>query len=213
MRGVSDGTWVCGARYSLTKRLFHSPHHASVTGVEEDDMRQRSTRAALLAVLAGAIAGCAMEGIDQGGADQPPDTQVAISETHMMEATNEGYKILRRSDNTVFSRTFFDIFPGGVNSPCGTAIVTDPRLRFHRQTGRWFLVHALEEGSVNTQNFGGWCLAVSKTGNPLGAWRTFFIPLPSHGPNCASGYQTFCPADSCGCTPNSTVCMTMFPDF
>ena len=106
----------------------------------------------------------------EGAGFYPPDSQVAAGPAHIAEAVNLQVRIWTKDSPPVLVTTF-DI--GDFLSFLGVddSILTDPKLRFDPQSGRWFL--AVIAYPVPT---GAFILAVSTSDDPTGEYNVYVIP-------------------------------------
>jgi len=102
----------------------------------------------------------------------PPDTQIAVGPNHVFEAVNDWVRIWSRQ--TTPPSTAYDVDLGtffGVGFLTTlTDVVSDPRVLYDRASDRWFVSCVTLESLLNTAD---WRLAVSKTGDPAGAYTLY----------------------------------------
>jgi hypothetical protein len=87
----------------------------------------------------------------------PPDTQVGVGPNHIVEAVNLEMRIWLKETGAVLSTSSLNSFFET------SAELSDPKIRFDAQSGRWFIAVI----SYNTSfTAGAWRLAVSTTSDP-----------------------------------------------
>ncbi len=151
----------------------------------------------------------------------PPDTQVAAGLTDLFEMVN--------LEGSIFTKAGTALSMGSLNSFFGLAssiLSFEPKIRFDRNSGRWFAVLISENGtSEATSTSGQWNLAVSTTSDPTAEFVLYVLPsaansypdFPAIGisddkivltanayscsPDCSSGtYLVSCPINNFTCT-------------
>ena len=98
--------------------------------------------------------------LSESGGWIPPDTQIGVGPNHIVEAVNLEMRI--------WNRTTGEVTTSGLNSFFQTsAQLSDPKIRYDSQSGRWFIAVI----SYNTSfTAGAWRLAVSTTSDPTGSF-------------------------------------------
>ena len=135
-------------------------------------------RVAATLILVALAAGCGIDGLrrtDSGGGVfpngiEPPDTQVAVGPSHVVEIVN--YARMRVIDKAHLG-TFTDVDLHGVVGCPG--LIADPRVQYDAASGRWF-ISLLQTDSPGPA---AWCLAVSTDGNPSSFYHYEF-DLPNN---------------------------------
>jgi hypothetical protein len=114
----------------------------------------------------------------QGQAD-PPDVQVAVGPTAVVEMVNTVYAMWNRSNGSLLDSGQLDTFfsSSGVNRQGDE--VSDPRILYDTRSGRWFT-------ALFDVTRGEALLGVSDTADPTGGWG-----LVAH--SFESGFTTQCP--------------------
>jgi hypothetical protein len=100
----------------------------------------------------------------------PPDAQLAVGPNHVGEMVNDGGQFWKK-DHAPATPIFAlqDFFSSGGND------ITDPRLVFDSDSGRWFaVIQDITNDSIH--------VAVSNTPDPTGKWKIFEFPF-SHCPD------------------------------
>ena len=95
----------------------------------------------------------------------PPDTQLAVGSTYVVEAVNDSLLVWTRTGTTLRSvdlNSFFSV-------PAGYSF-TDPRLVYDTLSSRWFLSGFAIDNANNSRMY----IATSATSDPTGTW---FITL------------------------------------
>ena len=111
-----------------------------------------------------------------GGGSVPPDTMGAIGPDHFLQVINSSVAVFDRTGRRlshVALDTFFHFTENGVTYPRNGAF--DPRVLYDRRSGRW-IASALERGATS-ESANDAVLAISATGDPLGAWFHYLVPI------------------------------------
>ncbi len=120
---------------------------------------------------------------------EPPDQGLCAGNGYVLETINSALRVYRTNGSAASGVAAFNEFygyPPAINRTTGKfgPDMFDPSCLYDRATNRWFhLTDTLAEDR-NTGDFtgDGWLdLAVSKTGNPLGAWTFYRIPTTNDG--------------------------------
>ncbi len=112
---------------------------------------------------------------DQGGvvcgtssAPVPPDTQVGVGPSHVVEAVNLGFQVFDKSGNKILGpKSLYDFFGYSPITDC----ISDPVVRFDAQSARWFL--SIMQFNFNGCTIGSLNLAVSDTSDPTGGFHIY----------------------------------------
>ena len=103
------------------------------------------------------------------GTSVPPDSHLAAGPNHLLAAVNVAFEIYDKSGNVLRSATtfssFFSQLPDCIAGPYGAF---DPTVLYDEEAGRFTL-----SVDGNGEYF---CIAVSASGNPTGAWYQYAIP-------------------------------------
>jgi hypothetical protein len=123
------------------------------------------------------LSGC-LEGLtqDESGGSPPPDTQVAVGPSHIVEAVNSAVRIWDRASPPALLAT---LNPDTLVGCDGSGDIPsrakfDPALVYDLLSGRFILVYA--QGK-DIGGFGAWCIAVSATSDPMGTWYKYEYPV------------------------------------
>ncbi len=118
--------------------------------------------------------------LSNSGGYVPPDTQVGVGPTHLFEVVNLEGRIWTKPTSTT-PTTLVTSFPlahlFGLSSSTN---ISDPKIRFDALSGKWF-VALISYNSSFTQ--GAWRLAVSKTGDPTGAFYVYTVSTNKSAPD------------------------------
>ncbi|MCB8959714.1 MAG: hypothetical protein H6651_05340 [Ardenticatenales bacterium] len=102
----------------------------------------------------------------------PPDPEIAVGPNHIVAVVNVAIQIYSKtgSDATAVipANNFF-----GTHPDCDEGLLYDPNVVFDEEIGRYLI--GFDMGPFSTD--GGYCLAVSQTSNPTGAWFLYFFHL------------------------------------
>ena len=135
---------------------------------------------------------------------EPPDQALCVGNGYVVESVNDVLRILDTAGNTLRTvdlNTFYGYAPAvdRTKNPLqfGPSI-TDPVCLFDADTGRFFhVVLTLDRAIPTSQALSGrnhLDIAVSDSGNPLGSWTIFVLPVQNNGtegtPNhhCTNGF-------------------------
>ena len=120
------------------------------------------------------ILGVNFAGIDyaETGTNAPPDPEIAVGPNHIVAVVNVAIQIYTKtgSDATAVipANNFF-----GTHPDCDEGLLYDPNVLFDEELGRYLV--GFDMGPFSTA--GGYCLAVSQTSDPTGAWFLYFFRL------------------------------------
>jgi hypothetical protein len=98
----------------------------------------------------------------------PPDTVIAAGPSDLMEVANSAAAVYDKSGRFLALVSLYDFFGASLFSQ----IVSDPRVLYDAQSGRWFLSVVIASSSLTS---GGWRLAVSTTNDPGGAYYLYAV--------------------------------------
>jgi hypothetical protein len=104
----------------------------------------------------------------------PPDTQVAAGPEYLLEMVNLTGRIYDKTGNTKQTFSLYNFFD--VSTSDG---LTDPRVVYDPDSGRWFAVTA----TYSPSSAAGWNLAVSDGDDPTGTWQLYAIPTVGNYPD------------------------------
>jgi len=118
----------------------------------------------LLPLEASPVVGSGWDALSFGsGGLTPPDVQVAVGPSHILEAMNVNLGVYSKQGTSITSYSLSNLFG------TGSDFISDPRIIYDRGTSRWFL-------TVVDVSTGQVVIAVSKTPDPLGVWLPYRIP-------------------------------------
>jgi hypothetical protein len=120
---------------------------------------------------------------------EPPDQGLCAGNGYVMETINSAIRVYRSNGTPASGVAAFNEFygyPPAINRTTGRygPFMFDPSCMYDRGVNRWFHVTDTLAQDPATGDFTGrnWLdLAVSRTGNPLGAWTFYRIPLNDDG--------------------------------
>ena len=122
--------------------------------------------------------------------DEPPDQGLCVGNSFVVEAVNLALAVYDKSGNLLSGPTalnqFFNLHPSVVRSspPVFGESLSDPRCLYDAQTNRFFVTILELDVDPPTGNLTGntnLLLAVSKTGDPTGAWNLFELSTTADG--------------------------------
>ena len=107
---------------------------------------------------------------DDIGAGWPPDVNIDVGPTHVIETVNTGFAIYLKSDRSLIVSNSIDaLFAGRTGTPCDDHNMGDPIVVYDTIADRWIISDFAWADDVNGPFYE--CLAVSKTGDPVaGGW-------------------------------------------
>lgn len=115
------------------------------------------------------------DGIDTVPSDRiPPDTALAVSHRHALEAVNRGFAVYSKLGNEIRGYTLLDTFFADVIPAGFGGTLFDPRVVWSEEHER-FVLFALGKDEEEMDSYG--FLAVSATDDPLGDWYLHRIGL------------------------------------
>ncbi len=120
---------------------------------------------------------------------EPPDQGLCAGNGYVMETINSAIRVYRSNGTPASGVAAFNEFygyPPAINRTTGKfgPDMFDPSCLYDRTTNRWFHLTDTLAQDRDTGDFtgDGWLdLAVSQTGNPLGAWTFYRIPTTNNG--------------------------------
>lgn len=98
----------------------------------------------------------------------PPDTQMAVGKTDILEMVNDSGEIWTKSGTPVTSFSLYSFFP----APAGF-MLTDPRVFYDASTQRWFASAFALDASGDSQVY----IATSSTWDATGTWSVYSTPI------------------------------------
>jgi hypothetical protein len=118
----------------------------------------------LLPMEASPVVGSGWDALSLGsGGLTPPDVQVAVGPSHILEAVNVNLGVYSKQGTSITSYSLSTLLATGAD------FISDPRIIYDRGTSRWFL-------TVVDVSTGQVVIAVSKTPDPLGVWLPYRVP-------------------------------------
>lgn len=102
-----------------------------------------------------------------GGGNVPPDPELAVGTSHVIAVVNVAFEIYDKNGNTLKAPTTFASFFG---NRC-LAGVFDPNVLYDAAADRYIMAVDQRGDSRNRQS--NYCVAVTQTNNPLGAWNLY----------------------------------------
>jgi Bacterial Ig-like domain len=142
--------------------LFRRKHQRASCFFEKLDRRQ------MLAIV-GSV-GTNFEGVDSttNGGSNPPDTQGAVSATHIVHHVNRKSRVFDKAGTLLSDLPLFDFYlQSGALTSTSNQDVFDPRVEFDPVSQRFYSIAAHHRLSSDS----GIVVAVSNTSNPLDGWR------------------------------------------
>ncbi len=132
---------------------------------------------------------------------EPPDQALAASSSWVFQGVNTSFAVYNTSGTlqTGWPKTSINFFGIPKPSPSGCAsspFTSDPRAFYDPKGGRFWAAMLEVEGAFgvnsNCTEVTRYWVAVSKTGNPNGAWNVYDFNMATSGcPTCAADYTEF----------------------
>jgi hypothetical protein len=109
----------------------------------------------------------------QGGPVEPPDTQMAVGSSQIVEMVNQTGQVYGKNSPNSKVLTNFSLFTFfGMSSVDATYIATDPRILYDQSVDRWYATMV----GYNLTTFDSTVfLAVSETGDATGTWAVYSV--------------------------------------
>ncbi len=116
------------------------------------------------------------EGIDSDLTVAPPDTEGRVGPNEYVQWVNLRFQFFDKSGNALIPPVPGNILWNGFGGDCETHNQGDPIAQYDRMADRWVLTQFVVGGAAN---FSQQCVAVSQTGDPLGAYYLYdFVTDP-----------------------------------
>ncbi len=96
----------------------------------------------------------------------PPDTQMAVGRNYIVTVVNVAFEVADKSAHLLSGPIYFNAFFADVDG-CAPKYF-DPSVTYDESTDRYIV-------GIDVYN-AGYCIAVSATSDPTGAWYRYFIP-------------------------------------
>jgi hypothetical protein len=110
----------------------------------------------------------------------PPDTNIAVGATQVVETVNVEYAVYDKKGNQVLApRAIHNIF-SALGAPCGTSDGGDPVVLYDHLAGRW-LISQLEYNRSFSSNYE--CVAISQTSDATGSYYLYSLSFGSNLPD------------------------------
>jgi len=103
----------------------------------------------------------------------PPDANIAVGATQIVEWVNESLAVFDKSGNLLLGPIAGNAPWAGFGGPCETNNDGDPVIQYDKAANRWVATQLSESTGAPLQ-----CVAVSKTTDATGAWFQYAFPMP-----------------------------------
>jgi hypothetical protein len=135
---------------------------------------------------------------------EPPDQGLCVGNGFVLESVNDAFAVYSKAGAQLTPTTalnqFFKRSPAIIRSPVVIRgdFLSDPKCYFDPVGGRWIqlILEVDGPGALNGSDRSHLLLAVSKTGNPTGAWNLFSIDTSNDGKNGTPAHA------GCPCLPD-----------
>ena len=106
------------------------------------------------------------------GTNSPPDPEIAVGTAHVIVVVNVAIQVYDKTGNELTTiipaNDFFS-----ANSGCDDEVLYDPNVLYDEEAGRYLI--GFDQGPFSLG--GGYCLAVSQTNDPTGAWWLYYFGI------------------------------------
>jgi fibronectin type 3 domain-containing protein len=111
----------------------------------------------------------------------PPDTNLAVGATQVVETVNVDYAVYDKSTGAQIQapRAIHNVF-AALGAPCGSNDGGDPVVLYDHMAGRW-LISQLEYNSSFTSNYE--CVAISQTSDATGSYNLYSLSFGKNLPD------------------------------
>ncbi|HEY6872581.1 MAG TPA: PKD domain-containing protein [Geobacteraceae bacterium] len=111
------------------------------------------------------------EGISNLYGVYPPDTNGAVGPNHYVQTVNSGFQIWDKNGNSLYGPANINTLWSGFSGECEADNNGDPIVLYDHLADRWIM----SQFALGPNNLGPYyeCVAVSKTGDPTGAWNRY----------------------------------------
>jgi hypothetical protein len=156
---------------------------------QQDQAEQLFTLPAVSATISHNFDGMADSANGSAGLSVPPDSNLAVGATQVVEVINTAYAVFSKSTGGAVqgARQISSIF-SGVSGFCGlgaSGTYTDPVVLYDKKAGRWVITIAASDAKFHTGNE---CIAVSTSSNATGTYRRYVFTF---GQNVFNDYPKF----------------------
>ncbi|HEU4768173.1 MAG TPA: proprotein convertase P-domain-containing protein, partial [Pyrinomonadaceae bacterium] len=105
----------------------------------------------------------------------PPDTVGDVGPNHYVQATNLLFRVFDKSGNPVTPPQPISVLFAGLGPPCSNTDDGDPIVLYDSFADRWIITQFMVSGLAPLSQ----CFAISKTGDPTGAYFTYRFVMPN----------------------------------
>lgn len=117
--------------------------------------------------LVAANNGVSFDGIGANGS-APPDTNIAVGPNHIVEVVNSRYQVFNKAGSSILGPSSLGSLWSALGGSCASANAGDPVVQYDRLADRWLITQLGALSSPYSE-----CIAVSKTGDPTGAYSLY----------------------------------------
>ncbi len=104
----------------------------------------------------------------------PPDPNGDVGLYHYVQMVNNSFAVFDKKGNRLYVGSGKSLWTG-FGAPCETLSNTDPVVLYDRYAGRWLMSILVFSDSDTPPGYE--CIAVSQTGDPLGAWYRYAFKI------------------------------------
>ena len=105
----------------------------------------------------------------------PPDTVGDVGPNHYVQATNLLFRVFDKSGNPLTPPQPISVLFAGLGPPCSNTDDGDPIVLYDSFADRWIITQFMVSGLTPLSQ----CFAISKTGDPTGAYFTYRFEMPN----------------------------------
>jgi subtilisin-like proprotein convertase family protein len=106
----------------------------------------------------------------------PPDTNGDVGPAHYVQTVNSSFRVWDKAGNPLTPLTTFPTLFGPLGAPCGSSDDGDPIVLYDQLADRWLISEFCTVANPNNHQL----IAISKTGDPTGAYYLYDFMMPNN---------------------------------
>jgi len=106
----------------------------------------------------------------------PPDTNGDVGPAHYVQTVNSSFRVWDKAGNPLTPLTTFPTLFGPLGAPCGSSDDGDPIVVYDQMADRWLISEFCTVANPNNHQL----IAISKTGDPTGAYYLYDFMMPNN---------------------------------
>src|SRR6185503_10242213 len=106
----------------------------------------------------------------------PPDTNGDVGPAHYVQTVNSSFRVWDKAGNPLTPLTTFPTLFGPLGAPCGSSADGDPIVLYDQLADRWLISEFCTVANPNNHQL----IAISKTGDPTGAYYLYDFMMPNN---------------------------------